>query len=208
MAACFYSRSQLSSSSKDLTGSIFVGNISYETNEQELYSFFNVKCGHVSRVRIIYDKQTRESRGFGFVQFNTLEAYQTALTLNESVLNGRKLKISPSEPKTTSPSITTAPAAMESIDSTLKNQHKTRVVHCKKSNYDVYIDRPSIWGNPFVKGKDGEKEDRIRKYRAWIMEQPELIARAKRELRGRTIACWCKPEACHGDILAEIADAD
>jgi len=40
------------------------------------------------------------------------------------------------------------------------------------------------------------------------MTQPELIERAKRELRGRTIACWCKPEACHGDILAELADAD
>lgn len=40
------------------------------------------------------------------------------------------------------------------------------------------------------------------------MTQPELIERAKRELRGRTIACLCKPEACHGDILAELADAD
>ncbi len=66
----------------------------------------------------------------------------------------------------------------------------------------VLIDRPSIWGNPFIIGRDGDKADRLRKYRDWIMGQPELLERAKKELRGRTIACWCKPEACHGDILA------
>ncbi|CAF4325311.1 unnamed protein product, partial [Adineta steineri] len=64
------------------------------------------------------------------------------------------------------------------------------------------------WGNPFVIGKDGDRSDVIRKYRNWIMRQPDLLSRAKIELRGRRIACWCKPEACHGDVLAEIADAD
>ena len=88
------------------------------------------------------------------------------------------------------------------------NKTKTQVVHCKKSNYDVYIGRPSDWGNPFVIGKDGDRADVIRKYRNWIMRQPDLLARAKKELQGRRIACWCKPEACHGDVLAEIADAD
>jgi RNA recognition motif-containing protein len=188
--------------------SIFVANIPYKTNEQELRSFFDKACGHVSEVSIIYDNKTHQSRGFGFVEFDTLVAYEIALTLNGSLLNGRKLKISASESKSTLPSTTTSTAAAESVDSTLISERKTRVVHCKKSNYDVYIGRPSIWGNPFVIGRDGDKADRIRKYRAWIMSQPELIDRAKKELRGRTIACWCKPEACHGDILAEIADAD
>ena len=81
--------------------SIFVGNISYETNEEELRSFFDKACNHVSTVRIIYDNQTQQSRGFAFVQFDTLTAYDIALTLNGSSLNGRKLRISPkkSRPK-------------------------------------------------------------------------------------------------------------
>jgi len=159
-------------------------------------------------VRIIYDNQTRQSRGFGFVQFDALIAYEMALTLDGSPLNGRKLKISPSEPKATFPSTKSSTAVAETVGSCSTNERKTRVVHCKKSKYDVYIGRPSIWGNPFVIGRDGDKTERLRKYREWIMSQPELLERAKRELRGRTIACWCKPEACHGDILAEIADAD
>ena len=35
---------------------------------------------------------------------------------------------------------------------------KTKVVHCKRSNYDVYIGRPYKWGNPFTIGKDGTRD--------------------------------------------------
>lgn len=199
--------------STDPIWSIFVGNISYQTSEQELRSFFDDACGHVSAVSIVYDNQTRQSRGFGFVQFGTMVAYEMALALNGNALNGRQLKISPNKSRGTfSPApaafSTAAAAANKTVDFNLATGQKTRVVHCKKSTYDVYIGRPSIWGNPFIIGRDGDKTDRLGKYRTWIMSQPELIERAKKELRGRTIACWCKPEACHGDILAELADAD
>lgn len=88
-----------------------------------------------------------------------------------------------------------------------------KVVHVKKAPYDVYVGRPSRglkstgWGNPFVIGKDGDRADVIRKYREWITSQPEMIAKAKRELRGKTLSCWCAPEACHGDVLLEIANS-
>ena len=50
------------------------------------------------------------------------------------------------------------------------------VVHCKKEKYDVYIGRAvprsglkaSVWGNPFVIGKDGTREEVMVKYRAWF----------------------------------------
>jgi RNA recognition motif-containing protein len=209
-----YFRSQAKSglnqfnSSRNLTSSIFVGNISYATSEQELRSFFEKACGTVRTVTLVCDNQTCQSRGFGFVQFDTSAAYEKALTMNGHALAGRYLKISPNQSKINGSSRSVMMNATESVDSTLGNEQKTRVVHCKKANYDVYVGRPSVWGNPFVIGRDGDKADRIRKYRAWIMGQPELVARAKQELRGRVIACWCKPEACHGDILAEIADAD
>ena len=80
------------------------------------------------------------------------------------------------------------------------------VVHCKRSAYDVYIGRPGVWGNPFVIGKDGDRVTVVAKYREWLLSQPELVARAKQELKGKILGCFCYPEACHGDVLSEIAN--
>jgi hypothetical protein len=87
----------------------------------------------------------------------------------------------------------------------------TRVVHCKREKFDVYIGRPSRWGNPytFKKGTIAEfvvpKDEVIPRYEAWLKQQPELMA-SLHELKGKTLGCWCKPAACHGDILARLAD--
>ncbi len=81
----------------------------------------------------------------------------------------------------------------------------TSVVHCKCQPYDVYIGRPSQWGNPFTIGKDGTRVEVIAKYRMWILTQPQLLAQVK-NLRGKVLGCWCAPQACHGDILAELAE--
>lgn len=70
----------------------------------------------------------------------------------------------------------------------------------------VYIGRPSKWGNPFVIGRDGDRATVIEKYRRWIVLQPKLYLAAKRELAGRDLVCFCAPEACHGDVLLEIAN--
>lgn len=80
------------------------------------------------------------------------------------------------------------------------------VVHVRRSSFDVYIGRPSIWGNPFKLKREADREAVLAQYREWLMSQPELIERAKRELKGKVLACWCAPKACHGDVLAEIAN--
>jgi len=82
---------------------------------------------------------------------------------------------------------------------------KTNVVHCKKEQYDIYIGRPGKWGNPFIIGVDGTRDEVIQKYINWLEEQPELL-NAIYELKGKILGCWCSPKACHGDILAEIAN--
>lgn len=82
----------------------------------------------------------------------------------------------------------------------------SRVVHCKRDTYDVYIGRPSIWGNPYAIGKDGTREEVIELYRKYINDNPELQEQAKNLLKGKILGCWCSPYACHGDILAEIAN--
>ena len=50
------------------------------------------------------------------------------------------------------------------------------VVHCKLEEYDIYIGRPGIWGNPFFIGKDGTREEIIEKFREMILSDPEIIA--------------------------------
>ena len=60
----------------------------------------------------------------------------------------------------------------------------------------------SKWANPFSAKKYG-REKCIKMYRKYLMENTELMASLK-ELRGKTLGCWCKPEACHGDILVNI----
>jgi hypothetical protein len=84
---------------------------------------------------------------------------------------------------------------------------RPRVVHCKRAAYDVYIGRPSVWGNPYVIGRDGDRATVIRKYRDMIQGRPALLARAKRELAGKTLGCYCAPQACHGDVLADLVSS-
>jgi len=82
------------------------------------------------------------------------------------------------------------------------------VVHCKKSKYDVYIGRPSKWGNPFNIGEDGTRDEVCDKFEEWFLKQPELVEECKKELRGKTLGCWCAPLRCHGDFLSKIANDD
>ena len=81
----------------------------------------------------------------------------------------------------------------------------TKVVHCKKEHYDVYIGRPSKWGNPFVIGKDGNRQEVIKKYKQYVLNSPELM-KSLPELKDKVLGCWCKPQACHGDVLIELLE--
>jgi hypothetical protein len=48
------------------------------------------------------------------------------------------------------------------------------VVHCKRERYDVYIGRPSVYGNKFEIGKDGSREEVIAKYEEWLLGKPDI----------------------------------
>ena len=81
----------------------------------------------------------------------------------------------------------------------------TRVVHCKKEDYDIYIGRPSRWGNPFEIGKDGTRKEVIEKYEKYILSNKDLMSSLS-ELEGKILGCWCKPKACHGDVLVKLIE--
>lgn len=86
-------------------------------------------------------------------------------------------------------------------------------IHHRKG-YDVYIGRPgkgqiSKWGNPFVIGKDGTREEVIEKFRAYLVQsyhdgkftREDILA-----LDGKTLGCFCSPLPCHGDVLIEAIE--
>lgn len=89
----------------------------------------------------------------------------------------------------------------------------TRVVNKNQTdNFDIYIGRGSLWGNPHTMGHgDGpDREEVIRKYQAYFDEKVKTDASFKRGvlgLRGLRLACFCKPEACHGDVIAAYLDS-
>jgi hypothetical protein len=91
----------------------------------------------------------------------------------------------------------------------------TKVVHCKEEDYDVYIGRPSKWGNPFKIGANGNREGVIFMYEEWLRgnlfqdvepEKRNYILKNISGLKNKTLGCWCKPKSCHGDILARMAN--
>jgi len=83
----------------------------------------------------------------------------------------------------------------------------TTVVNCNQTNnYDVYIGRPSKWGNPFIIGRDGNRKQVLDKFRSWIKNKEYLLNAIESELKDKVLGCHCYPKACHGNILADIAD--
>lgn len=70
----------------------------------------------------------------------------------------------------------------------------------------VYIGRPSKFGNPFNISTSRTREEAILMYREWIKTQPEIIESARKELKGKSLVCFCAPKPCHGDVLMEIAN--
>ncbi|KDO21667.1 hypothetical protein SPRG_13005 [Saprolegnia parasitica CBS 223.65] len=65
----------------------------------------------------------------------------------------------------------------------------------------------SVWGNPFKIGRDGTRDDVVQQYRDYITDKITRGDVDLSDVRGKVLGCWCKPEGCHGDVLAELADA-
>lgn len=71
----------------------------------------------------------------------------------------------------------------------------------------VYVGRPTKWGNPFVIGRDGDRAQVIGLYADYLSFNGDLLEAIKQELRGKDLVCHCAPDACHADILLEIANS-
>lgn len=89
---------------------------------------------------------------------------------------------------------------------------KTTVVNIRgkgRRACDVYIGRPSKWGNPFKIGRDGNRETVIDRYRGYLVSkvnEGSITLSDLAGLSGKRLGCYCAPEPCHGDVLADLAD--
>lgn len=79
----------------------------------------------------------------------------------------------------------------------------------------VNVARPSRWGNPFIIGKDvSSAAEAVKEFRSLTAPHPPHVVPLymglddiARDLRGKNLACWCKPGApCHADVLLELAN--
>lgn len=92
-----------------------------------------------------------------------------------------------------------------------------KTVHCKKERYDVYVGRPSKWGNPYshkegtlAEFKTNTRQEAIEAYRTYITEGKGV--HLLNELEGKVLGCWCGSYGigdkdnlkCHGQILLEL----
>jgi len=77
---------------------IYVGNLSFQTTEDDLSDFFK-KAGAIESVSIIADRETGRSKGFGFVEMNDEDADKAIAELNGQELNGRALTVNEARPR-------------------------------------------------------------------------------------------------------------
>ena len=81
-----------------MTKKLYVGNLPFQTTEDDLDSLFG-QVGSVESVRIITDRDTGRSRGFGFVEMGDEEADKAIEQLNGTELEGRALTVNEARPQ-------------------------------------------------------------------------------------------------------------
>lgn len=103
---------------------------------------------------------------------------------------------------------------MTGNDNKKGEQPKTEVVNLHKEDYAVYIGRKGrghdgTFGNPFDL-RNFTREETIERYREYFMNRvkTDAIFREKvLELRGKKLGCFCKPRACHGDVIVDYLNS-
>ena len=71
---------------------LYVGNLSYSTTDQDLQEYFS-QYGTITEVKLITDRETGRSKGFGFVNYETDDFAKEALKADGTELQGRKIRV-------------------------------------------------------------------------------------------------------------------
>jgi RNA recognition motif-containing protein len=77
---------------------LYVGNLSYQTNDSSLHDLF-AQFGQVESARVITDRDSGQSKGFGFVEMSNSDAQKAMSALNGRELDGRTIKVNEAKPQ-------------------------------------------------------------------------------------------------------------
>ncbi|KAF7260332.1 hypothetical protein EG68_02499 [Paragonimus skrjabini miyazakii] len=91
--------------------SIYVGNVDYGSTADELEAHFR-GCGPVNRVTILCNKYTKEPKGYAYIEFDTRDAVEAAMALDDSTFRNRQLKVLPKRTNVPGMSMTNRPPFM------------------------------------------------------------------------------------------------
>lgn len=98
---------------------------------------------------------------------------------------------------------------------------KTKVVKYPQEECDVYIGRPTPWGNPWSSKPTNlaevvcSKQEAVDNYRKWLngedfvtfeQEKRNWILDNIKSLEGKRLGCWCESKPCHGDVLVDLIE--
>lgn len=86
-------------------------------------------------------------------------------------------------------------------------KHGCTIVNINDDDCDVYIGRPSKWGNPYKIGEHGDRDAVINLYKEYVLNTKELMD-ALSEIEGKVLGCHCHPKPCHGDVLIELVNSN
>ncbi|CAD7961862.1 unnamed protein product [Amoebophrya sp. A25] len=90
-------------------------------------------------------------------------------------------------------------------DTSMSNSKKIKTWTAEDPVRNIYIGRPSIWGNPFRIGDNGDdREMVVKKYRNYLLHEHPEVLHHLRDLKGKQLGCWCHPYPCHGHVLQEL----
>ena len=86
------------------------------------------------------------------------------------------------------------------------------VIHCRMMHpaarrpvgTHTYIGRPGPFGNPFIIGQHGNRDDVIKMYEKWARQQPVLLDLIKALPEDAVLGCWCAPQRCHGEVIMKL----
>ena len=85
----------------------------------------------------------------------------------------------------------------------------TELLNIRHGKADVYIGRGSPFGNPYVLGVDGDRNEVIRLYRIYFYDKIMRDSKFRLDveaLRGKKLGCHCHPMPCHGDVIVEYLE--
>lgn len=91
----------------------------------------------------------------------------------------------------------------ETIVVSLRGPHNNLIEWADAAGLYMRVDRKTEWGNPFEMPADGDRDTVIANYAEhYLPYKPGLLNKIE-TLAGKALGCWCAPEPCHGDVLAE-----